>query len=112
MYGGTSCEMREQPPTKEYLPIFTNWCAALCPAMIAFSATVTGPARCTLFTMIAPSPTWQSCARCTYDMMKEPFPIVVLREGVVERLIVEYSRIAVSTPTPTVVYSPLNSRSC
>jgi hypothetical protein len=56
MYGGTSCEMREQPPTNEYWPIFTNWCAALWPAMIAFSPTVTWPASCTLFTRMTPSP--------------------------------------------------------
>ena len=61
--------------------------------MIAFSSIVTCPASCVPFEMITPSPTWQSCARCTYDMMKQFFPTVVLNDCVVPRLIVVYSRI-------------------
>src|ERR1035437_10520504 len=112
MNGGTSCEMREHPPTNAYLPIFTNGCAALKPLMMAFSPTVTWPASCTPFTRITPSPTWQSCARCTYDMMKQFCPIVVLYDCVVPRLIVAYSRMIVPSPTSTIVCSPLNLRSC
>jgi hypothetical protein len=41
------------------------------PEMIARSSTVTWPASCTPLAMITPSPSWQSCARCTYDIMKQ-----------------------------------------
>src|SRR5512143_1283271 len=62
--------------------------------------------------MITPSPTWQSCARCTYDMMKQFCPTVVLNDCVVPRLIVLYSRIVVPSPISTRVGSPLYLRSC
>src|SRR5918993_3909047 len=62
--------------------------------------------------MITPSPTWQSCARWTYDMRKHPFPTVVLNDCDVPRLIVEYSRMRVPSPISTHVSSPLNFRSC
>src|SRR5688572_13991675 len=97
---------------KLYFPISTNWCTADTPEMMARSSTVTCPASCVAFEMMTPSPTWQSCARCTYDMMKQFRPMVVFIDSDVPRLIVEYSRITLPSPTSTVVSSPLNLRSC
>src|SRR5665213_741253 len=47
---------------------------------------------------ITPSPIWQSCARCTYDIMKLLGPTLVLNDCDVPRLIVLYSRITVLSP--------------
>ncbi len=75
--GGTSFTTREHPPTKAWRPMRTNWCTAVRPATMTLSSTVTCPASCELFTRITPSPTWQSCARCTYDITNAPRPMVV-----------------------------------
>src|SRR5579871_6195891 len=80
--------------------------------MMTKSSTVTWPASCVAFDIMTPFPTWQSCARCEYDIKKQFAPTVVLYEYDVPRLIVTYSRIVVLSPTSTYVTSPLNLRSC
>ena len=46
----------------------------------AQSCTVTWPANCVPLATMTPSPMWQSCARCTYDMMKLSRPTFVTPE--------------------------------
>src|ERR687886_2267455 len=106
MNGGTSLDTREQPPTNAYLPMRANWWTAVRPETIALSSTVTWPASCTPLTRMTPSPTWQSCAMCTYDMMKLFRPIDVLYDCAVPRLMVANSRTTVPSPTSTNVTSP------
>src|SRR6185437_1952876 len=65
-----------------------------------------------MFARTTPSPTWQSCARCTYDNTKLFGPTLVLNDCEVPRLMVLYSRTTVLSPISTVVRSPLNLRSC
>ena len=80
--------------------------------MMARSCTATCPAICTEFAMITSFPTTQSCAMCTYVMIKQRSPIVVLPVAVLPRLIVQYSRMIVPVPISTHVSSPLYFRSC
>src|SRR6185437_12947066 len=58
-----------------------------------------------MFARTTPSPTWQSCARCTYDITKLFGPTLVLNDCEVPRLMVLYSRTTVlcpiSTPSPS-----------
>ena len=57
-------------------------------------------------------PITQSCAMCTYVMMKQRCPIVVLPVAELPRLIVQYSRMIVPLPISTHVSSPLYFKSC
>ncbi len=112
VYGGTSWFTREPPPTNANAPIRTNWWMGTRPLMTARSSMVTCPAICTALAMITSFPTTQSWATCTYDIRNERCPTDVFPVAVVPRLMVQYSRMTVASPTSTQVSSPRYFRSC
>ena len=70
------------------------------------------PPSCTLLTNITLSPILQSCAICTYAIIKQFCPIFVVPEYFVPLLIVTHSRIIQLSPISARLSSPPNFKSC